>query len=392
MSYVDIAIAVGFFLFFVALVIGVSTKYLVEIPSSMSIEEYRDSAMRIFNQFFTTSGTPENWEESSDAPSELGLANSIYKVSVSVEEPGIYARANESVITHIVFDEECSGKVWADTIRVYDSNIKGQAFELVEPVYCSGGYINESYVRFNVNISQSVTDYYYVFYSGDSEIPGVELLPTYFTDSWISHSGDSWTESASGWSGSGGQTSTPSANSEIKIQGLNSVQIEDSPQIGVLGLSYSPGSPITGVSNGWYLDYWMYIDDVSGISHLTTSVSDGTSTITKSIPASSITSGEWYHFERELTPALWDVWGTFNASNGITEISVHTSNYTASSARKMMIDQLHFELAPLSVHVYPEEVQDVISMKKLSALNNLTYEDLRDATGENYKFRIEIVE
>jgi hypothetical protein len=57
----------------------------------------------------------------------------------------------------------------------------------------------------------------------------------------------------------------------------------------------------------------------------------------------------------------------------------------------MRVDEVHFELEPMDIKKFPEEEEIVISQKKIDALNNLTYSELRDVTGEDYRFRIEIV-
>jgi hypothetical protein len=66
-------------------------------------------------------------------------------------------------------------------------------------------------------------------------------------------------------------------------------------------------------------------------------------------------------------------------------------NSTADITRQLSVDEAHFELKPLQVKAFSEERETVISGKKISALNNLTYDQLMDATGEDYKFRIEII-
>jgi hypothetical protein len=392
MTYIDLAIAIGVFLFFIALVMGLSVQYFVKAPTEADIEEYREIAMRLFEDFFSTTGFPENWEESDELPSELGLSGGLYKVSVVVEELGTDARSNETVIVNIIFDEECTNKVWNDTIRVYDKDLNAVDYELAYPVYCSGQYLNESYIRFNVNTTQGDKNYFLVFYSEDTEIPGPNVTMEYCTDSWISCSGDAWSESVTGWSRYGGNDASVAADNTEIFHGSYSIQIEDEFDHEKLGLKYEPASPITGVSNNWYIDSWIYINDTTDLSTVNVSLSDGSDTIVSSIDIDSMNSGEWYHIERELTSSEWDSWGTFDASKGIQSIEIYMVNSTSGAIKKMKVDELHFELEPLAVTGFPEETEHILSMKKISALNNLTYEELRDVLGEDYNFRIEIIE
>ena len=67
-------------------------------------------------------------------------------------------------------------------------------------------------------------------------------------------------------------------------------------------------------------------------------------------------------------------------------------NSTPAITRQLKVDEFHFELEPLEVKAFPEDIEEVVSNKKISALRNLTYEHLREVIGEDYRFRIEIME
>ena len=392
MSYVDLAVSIGVFLFFMALVIGLSIQYFVKVPVGISIEEYREAAINMFERFFSTSGTPADWEDTDNVPSELGLTKSIYKIPITIEEPGTATRTDEPAIVNLVFDEDCSNISWNNTVRVYDSNLNEHEYELVNPVVCSSQFLNESYIRFKVNISQSEEKSFLVFYSEDNGIPGANYTVSYSTSSWVPSSGDSCSEATTSWSLYGGSSASPETNSTVKMRGAASVQINDTFDSKKLGLKYEPGSAITSVSNGWYIDSWIYVDDLSSVASVNVSISENGDTIITSISSSSMSSGLWYHFEKNLSSSEWEDWSTFDASNGIDNITFYMVNSTADITRQLKVDEVHFELRPLVVKSFPEEIEGVIAMKKLNALNNLTYDQLRDVTGEDYKFRIEIVE
>jgi len=65
-------------------------------------------------------------------------------------------------------------------------------------------------------------------------------------------------------------------------------------------------------------------------------------------------------------------------------------NSSAGLTRQLKVDELHFELQPLVVTAFPEKVEEVVSRKKIDALYNISYIELKDITGEDYKFRIVI--
>jgi hypothetical protein len=157
-----------------------------------------------------------------------------------------------------------------------------------------------------------------------------------------------------------------------------------------LGILYDPTSAITGVSNGRWLDAWVYVDDVSGISAVNAVMNDGTDEITTSVSAAQLESAQWYHFQKNITSGDWSGWSTFDAANGIDYVGLYISNSTPVSTRNFKIDGVHFGLRPLAVTAFPAEREIVISRKKVDAMNNMTYSDLRDVLGEDYRFRIEI--
>ena len=392
MSYVDIAVGIGLFLAFFAVVLVLSVQRFVSVPAASAMEEYRAKAISMFESLFSTGGTPTNWESTPLAPSELGLTTTIYKFPVTIEEPDISDRQNEPVIAKLEFDEECSNKTWNNTIRTYSSTLNETGFEFSNPVICSSQYLNESYVRFKVNISKGEKKIFYIYYSEDDGIPGPNYTMTYSTASWVPASGDSWTEAAelSNWYIYGGAGASPSTNSTFKMRGATSIQIKDTfSSASKLGITYNPASTISGVSNGWYLSAWLYVDDMSNLAAVNASISDGSETITANVTG-DMTDGEWYHLERNLSSSQWAGWSSFNASKGIDSITFFMVNSSAGLTKQLKVDELHFGLRPLEVVAFPEETEKVVSRKKIDALNNLTYDELKEAIGEDYKFRIEI--
>jgi hypothetical protein len=387
MSYVPLAIGLGLFLIFLTITLLYSINYFTNIPASLKIEEFREKALSLLNQLFDSGGNPENWEETGQVPSQLGLILELYRIPITVRELGVSSRQNEPVILSLTFDDECQNKTWNNTIRIYDENFIASSYEFWDNVSCSQQYINQSYIVFNVNISQNENKKFWIYYSEDNGISSPNYTLTYDTQSWIPNDGDSYSNSLTSWSRYGGSTETPALNSTVKRRS-SSIEINGNFDSNKLGLEYNPASSITGVSNGWYIDAWIHVDDVTSLSGVNVSLSDNSNVISTNI--TNISSSTWYHFEKEISSSQWSNWTSFNASNGIDFIRFYMLNSSQGLTRTIKVDELHFELKPLEVKIFPEEKISVVSRKKLETLQNLTYEELKDVLGEDYKFRIEI--
>jgi len=389
MSYVDMAVGLGFFLFFLAIVLMLSIQHFVEGPATMRVEEYREAAVRYFNQFFGTAGAPSDWESTGETPSKLGLVSTIYKIPITVEEKGSSARTNEPVTALLTLDDECANNAWNTTIRLYNADLNATPYELVGQVPCSGSMLNESYVRFNANVSQSEKKLYYVFYTNDSGVAAPNYTLSYSVSTWSPTSGDAWTEGTDSWAAYGESGGSLAANSNVRLSGTYSIEVNGSFDATKLGLQYNPAGTFSGVSDGKYIDAWLYVNETAGLSSVTVLLNDSSDNITYAIPASSLDSGQWYHFTRNLTSSQWTGWSGFNSA-AIDYVAMYMTNSTAGIARSLKVDGLHFGPRPLEVTVFPTESELAISRKKVDAMNNMSYDELRAVLGEDYRFRIEI--
>ena len=389
MSYIDMAVGLGFFLFFLAVVLMLSIQHFIQAPATAQIQEYRDAAVQLFNQFFGTSGAPSDWESTGEKPSKLGLISTVYRVPITVEETGGSTRVNEPVTFRLVFDDDCANNAWNNTVRLYDTDIKAVSYDLTSQLPCSGNMLNESYIRFNANVSLGEKKMYYIFYTNDSEISAPAGSVTYSDSAWSPSSGDAWTESGISWDNYGGNGGTIGSNASVRLAGAASLDLSGQFDATKLGARYNPAGTFGGVSQGSYVDMWIYVDDTSGLSSVTVLLNDGSESITYAIPVSAIASREWYHFSRNLTSSQWTGWSTFNAA-ATDYCAVYMTNSTAGITRSFKVDGLHFGPKPLDVSVFPAENELVISRKKVDALNNMSYDDLRYILGQDYRFRIEV--
>lgn len=401
MNYIDFALAVSFFLFFFVVVIMFTSNYFSSFSGFTRMSEFRTISESMFRVFLESKGVPEDWDENTSiVPIKIGLMEDLYRIPILVEENMDSARTDEPVSVKIIFDEDCQNKSWNTTIRMYDEDDNEIDLEISNIVNCtpeigSGKFLNQTNITWKVNISANQIKKYWIYYSPDDEIddPGYTSL-SYTTDSWIPNDRDSWTEGIGNWSRYEGSSGEVTTDSSEKKRGSYSVNITGNFGSTSLGLRYNQSNNITGVSNGWYIDAWIYVDDKSGLDNISVRVNDNNESIHVNI-TNNVVSGEWYHFVKELNSTTgWLNWVSFNASNGIDYIDFYMENSTSSGGvnKTLKIDGLHFKKNPLTVKDFPEEHINSVSLSKFEALKNISYEEVRKTIGENYKFRIKINE
>jgi hypothetical protein len=333
---------------------------------------------------------PEDWDLNySISPVKVGLMEYLYMIPILVQEDMGSDRTNEPVTIRITFDESCQNKTWNTTVRLYDEDGRELNIELSDVTFCVSRFLNQANVIWEVNISANQTKTYYLYYSPDESVTDPAYLPLiYNTSSWIPNDGDAWTETTTDWlryEGSSGSVTNDTVN---KVVGDSSVNITGTFSATALGLRYNPLDNITGVSNGWYLDAWLYVNNKTSLTTINIRVNDNNESIYVNI-SDSIESGVWYHFEKELSRTEWSNWTSFNASNGIDYIDFYVENSSVGLTRTLKIDGLHFKKKPLRIKNFPEERKNAISYSKFETLKNLGYEELKKTVGE-YRLSIQI--
>jgi len=372
-----------------------TTNYFSSLSALVKTSEFRSVSENLFNVFFESKGVPENWDENySVTPVKVGLMEDLYMLPIVVEEDMASNRTDEPVTVRITFDEDCQNRSYNTTVRLYDEDDNEVNLEISNTTFCTGQFLNVSNITWDVNISANQIQRYYLYYSPDDNItdPGYTSL-AYNTSSWIPSNRDEWTDNEtadfSHWSRYEGSTGTPTNDTTNKIRGNSSVNITGNFSATALGLRYNPSTSITGVSNGWYIDAWLYIDDKTSLRAINITINDNNKSISVNI-SDNINNGNWYHFKKELSStAGWSNWTAFNASNGIDYVDFYAENNSAGLIRTLKIDGLHFKKKPLTVKTFPEEQINTVSFNKFDALKNISYSELKKTVGD-YKFKLEI--
>lgn len=164
-SQIDIAIAVGIFLVFIAILFSYMSNYFFNYRNIATTSELTGVASDIFNAFFTGRGVPENWDEQNFTPVKVGLMTTLYRVAINVTETSGTARNNITINGTVNFDSGCSRNVFNNTVRLYDSSNSQVAFQLYDQIFCSNEYIMRGNLVFNLSLSASQTKIFYVYFS-----------------------------------------------------------------------------------------------------------------------------------------------------------------------------------------------------------------------------------
>jgi hypothetical protein len=153
MSEIDLVFSVGIFILFFGITMVLIVSFFLKGPITIPIEEFREKASNLFDALFSSEGSPRNWEDTGQTPSELGLVKTIYRIPIIVKENNQTSRTNEPIIKKILFDDSCTGDAYNSTIRLYDDDMNSITFGLNNSVLCTSGFLNESYIRFLVNMA-----------------------------------------------------------------------------------------------------------------------------------------------------------------------------------------------------------------------------------------------
>ncbi len=291
-----------------------------------------------------------------DENSEVSLVSRVKKIPIELKENSSINRTNLPIELEIVFDDECEGIALNSSLRVYDEDWNSYPIKIVKANYCFKGYLKNATITFPVNITANSSSLFYLFFHN------IEVNPPknfeFNTSDWVPSNGDSFTENESiGWwyiiEGIGDLSCK-----EERIYGNCSVTFDGSFSGDKVSIKFN--KTIEGVSNGWYLRFYFFLNNTN-LTNILVKINDGNETIYKNV--SEFKRG-WNLFEERIERENWQNWTAFNASNGIKFFLLEAFNNTESSIR-VLIDGLRFEKPPLIRFLYPEQDVVVLDKKKI---------------------------
>jgi hypothetical protein len=169
-SQIDFAIAAGLFLTFLAVLISYLVNYTSNYFNLNTISDLRTVAFSFFNTLFDSKGLPEDWENHSYTPVEIGLITDLYRVPLVINETNGTARTNYTINVSISFDADCLNKTWNSTVRVYDENNTEVPNQLFNQIFCSDYFLKEADLVFNLTIDAFSSKKYFVYFSPQKSI------------------------------------------------------------------------------------------------------------------------------------------------------------------------------------------------------------------------------
>ncbi len=366
---IELALSSALFILVFSLILSYST---VDI-SKLSLEANLDQIfINVLNELLN-----EN--------SEYSIVSKIYRLPIMISENGGYTRINQPVEVFLNFDGKCEGLARNVSLRVYEKS-KMLPLNLMNQSFCFDNFLKAATLSFPVNISPYSTKKFFIyFHKHEPLMRSSSFHPN--TSSWVPRDGDSFTEkdSLNDWYRYNGSNGMPEEDNQTKIYGNSSISIAGNFDSTSLGLEYNPSESITGVSNGWFLRVWIFINDTSDISEFRVEISDNSEIIFTNISPQDLKENEWNLFERNISQDIWYNWINFNASNGIDFVRFYALNSTPTQLT-IKVDGLRFEKPPLKILKFPIEEVKVINFEKLE---NLKLENLEKIFGYSLSVEVE---
>jgi hypothetical protein len=372
---IEIAIALSIFTFFIALLIAYTVNYFSQLPAWSEIANYREKAISLMEEI-SSKGWPEKWEEEKTIPTQLGLAIDLYNKKIKVKENSGYNRIEEPVSLFISFDSYCENASWNNSVRVYDEDLNEIPSFVSNEVLCSSQWLKEGMITFFINISANEEKTYQIFYSGDNTISA----PNYEKPSLVAY----W--SFDEGSGTIAYDFSGNENNGTLYNGSTICSGQDCPNWvdGKFGKALS----FDGIND--YLKVSSFpISEAISIAYWKKNSTDLAWHFVVNSSGKIYVDGSQANEKIFISFAGSDLI-IGNSSDGVyyngTLDEVRIYNYALSQDEIIALNNS----SPLSVKAFPAQKFLAISQKKLNVLRNLSYEKLREALGEEYKFRIEI--
>lgn len=169
-SIVDVAVATGITVVFIAIIINLILNFFLNINSISQSNELTTVGLAVSNMLLGGKGLPSDWELRNDTPIIVGLTNDLNRVIILVGETNGSSQNNVTVNVTVQFDFHCTNKTWETSVRLFDENKTERQFNFYNKTVCNTQYLNKSDIVFNVTLTPNDLQNFFLYYSNDREI------------------------------------------------------------------------------------------------------------------------------------------------------------------------------------------------------------------------------
>lgn len=384
-NHIDFAVAV----FLIIMVVGISvsyvTNYLSGTLSPKKIEELKLSVKNLEKAIFESSGIPENWEEYNFTPVRIGLKENIHKSIILINETYEINRTNEIIDVHILFDINCLNKTHKKGIFVYDNFLNKSPTQIYNETYCYSEFLKEANVLFLVNQTSGEESEYNILYSDKNLTEHQNIL--YLMDNFDIYNETRW----------GSQPSWATIENGILFIEGGTLTSQEDFIFKTLEFYANISTPSRGIgfSNG--NNYVLFSVDTS--NNLRTNQSDGTETS----EIISINPNQWHLYKIEwnsssvryyVDDSLKKEFATNvpNTNLPILFYNDNTGNMSINWIKVWENNTYTNNSSPLEIKTVSDSTITALSLLKLNAAKNLSYNDIKNSLGIKKQFNITVCE
>lgn len=387
----DFVVAIGVFVFIIALVSIYITNYLSTLQ--VDILEYREKASEIVERIFSSA----NKEDVYINPKAI---EKIKRIPIAIRENKGYKFIYEPMALNIKLDDNCEKLAWNSTIRVYDENLSEIPIKLSYQKFCKDQFLNSSIITFLSNISENSISRFFIYFSDNEEIvpkkyENFDIIAYYkFDENYgtktMDYSGNEfnislkngteycfnydcpkWVEGKFGYA--------------IDFDGVNDY-LDCS---NLLGEFKTIEFWIKPNKDGLIMQFSSNSNIILENSNIRTNGFNSKVIYVNGVINGSVNFNEWNH----VVIVTNDIVEINNCS--IARVGNEFYNGSIDEMRIWKVEKnesyvIARNSSNLFVQVYPEEELEVVSSRRLNQIRNIPYDHIRSLLELNYRLRLEI--
>lgn len=172
-SSIDFAMALSVTVVVIAFSMFYITNYFSRASPNDRTSELRSSAAGMEKILFGAAGIPQNWENNNYAPVRAGLRTDLKRIAITAAEKVGVNHSFEEIDLHVVFDRNCFNATYNNSIRIYDRFMNETPFRIYNYTECAAnsGFLREANINFLFNITGNASTVFWLYYTNDTTTP-----------------------------------------------------------------------------------------------------------------------------------------------------------------------------------------------------------------------------